>query len=89
MRLPLSALLPWPSLARIALAALAAGTAAGVAALETDVPIAALSVGGAAFGVVYLAALWALGALSESERASVRALIGRVRLLGAARPERS
>jgi O-antigen/teichoic acid export membrane protein len=87
LRLTLSDLLPWSSLARIALAALAAATAAGIAELETDVPVAALLVGGVVFGAVYLAALWALGALSASERASIRALIGRVRLVRAARPE--
>ena len=71
--LPLTALLPWRSLGGILLAATAAAVPAAVVGwvLEAS-PLVSLGLAGATFGVAYLIALWAFGALSEDERAIVR-----------------
>ena len=87
MRLPVSRLLPWRGLGRIAAAAAVAAVAAALAQEEIETPFVSLAVASAVYGVAYLAALWALGALAESERTALQALIGRVGLAGTARPE--
>jgi len=87
MRLPVSRLLPWRGLGRIAAAAVVAAGAAALAQKEIETPFVSLAVASAVYGVAYLAALWALGALAESERTAIKALIGRVGLAGTARPE--
>jgi len=87
MRLPVSRLLPWRGLGRIAAAAVVAAGAAALAQKEIETPFVSLAVASAVYGVAYLAALWALGALAESERTAIKAFIGRVGLAGTARPE--
>ena len=74
-------------LGRIAAAAAVAAAAAALAQREIETPVVSLAVASAVYGVAYLAALWALGALAESERTAIRTLIGRVGLAGTARPE--
>ena len=87
MRMPLSRLLPWPGLGRIAAAAAVAAVGAALARMELETPFVSLVAASAVYGAAYLAALWALGALAESERTAIKALIGRAGLAGAARPE--
>jgi hypothetical protein len=87
MRLPVSRLLPWRGLGRIAAAAVIAAGVAALAQKEIETPFVSLAVASAVYGATYLAALWALGALAESERTAIKALIGRVGLAGTARPE--
>ncbi len=87
MRLPLSNLLPWQGLGRIAAAALVAAVAAAVARLETEIPIVSLALTSIVYGAAYLGALWAVGGLSDSERTSIRAVIVRAGLARTARPE--
>ena len=87
MRLPVSRLLPWRGLGRIAAAAAVAAAAAALARMEIETPFVSLVVASAVYGAAYLGALWALGALAASERTAIRTLIGRAGLAGTARPE--
>jgi O-antigen/teichoic acid export membrane protein len=87
MRLPVSRLLPWRGLGRIGAAAAVAAAAAALAQREIEMPFVSLAVASVVYGAAYLAALWVLGALAESERTAIKALIGRVGLAGNARPE--
>ena len=87
MRLPVSRLLPWGGLGRIGAAAAVAAAAAALAQAEVETPFVSLAVASAVYGCAYLAALWAVGALAESERTAIKALIGRAGLAGTARPE--
>ncbi len=78
MRLGLARLLPWSPLGRILVAALAAAVVAlAVRAEMASGPLVTLAAMGTAYGVAYVAALWILGGLSESERMAIKVRLAR------------
>jgi hypothetical protein len=87
MRMPLSRLLPWRGLGRIAAAAAVAALVAALARMELETPFVSLVAASVVYGAAYLGALWAFGALAAGERTAIKALIGRAGLASTARPE--
>jgi O-antigen/teichoic acid export membrane protein len=78
MKIKAAELLPWRDLGTILGAASLAAASVVAADLALDLsPLPTLVVGGLLYGVVYLTAVWRLGALREDERSALTAQLAR------------